>query len=99
MSLVIGWPRLTWVVTEHLSKPAKDWKPPARLTDDSTCYVEYTTDQEGSVKGVTVSRSAQLAHARALTAACRYAPGQVLVSVLDYKREVGLWHSITAVCF
>ena len=62
-----GWPKLHWFVTEHLGKTPKDWMPPARLTDDTPAYIEYTTDRDGSVMGVTVTRAAMLAHCRALT--------------------------------
>lgn len=89
-----GWPRLYWFLTEHLPKPPKDWMPPPRLTDDTPAYLEYTTQQDGSVLGVTVTRSAMLAHARTLTMACSYTEGEIMVCVLDFKREVGLWHSM-----
>ncbi|XP_014227393.1 disco-interacting protein 2 homolog A isoform X1 [Trichogramma pretiosum] len=88
-----GWPKLHWFVTEHLGKTPKDWMPPARLTDDTPAYIEYTTDRDGSVMGVTVTRAAMLAHCRALTQACGYTEGENMVCVLDFKREVGLWHS------
>lgn len=35
-----GWPRLHWFVSEHLSKPGKDWNPPARLQDHAPAYIE-----------------------------------------------------------
>ncbi|XP_074115177.1 disco-interacting protein 2 isoform X2 [Cotesia typhae] len=88
-----GWPKLHWFVTEHLGKFPKDWLPPPRLTDDTPAYIEYTTDKDGSVMGVTVTRAAMLAHCRALTMACGYTEGENAVCVLDFKREVGLWHS------
>ncbi|XP_031776930.1 disco-interacting protein 2 isoform X9 [Nasonia vitripennis] len=88
-----GWPKLHWFVTEHLGKTPKDWMPPTRLTDDTPAYIEYTTDRDGSVMGVTVTRAAMLAHCRALTQACGYTEGENAVCVLDFKREVGLWHS------
>ncbi|KOX78420.1 Disco-interacting protein 2 [Melipona quadrifasciata] len=88
-----GWPKLHWFITEHLGKTPKDWLPPPRLTDDTPAYIEYTTDKDGSVMGVTVTRSAMLAHCRALTQACGYTEGENAVCVLDFKREVGLWHS------
>ncbi|XP_053593846.1 disco-interacting protein 2 isoform X5 [Microplitis demolitor] len=88
-----GWPKLHWFVTEHLGKIPKDWLPPPRLTDDTPAYIEYTTDKDGSVMGVTVTRAAMLAHCRALTMACGYTEGENAVCVLDFKREVGLWHS------
>ena len=94
-----GWPRLYWFLTEHLPKPPKDWMPPPRLTDDTPAYLEYTTQQDGSVLGVTVTRSAMLAHARTLTIACNYTEGEIMVCVLDFKREVGLWHSMLASVF
>ncbi|EFX85768.1 hypothetical protein DAPPUDRAFT_309070 [Daphnia pulex] len=55
---------------------------------------QYKTDKEGSVMGVTITRSAMLSHCRALTAACSYTEGEVVVCVLDFKREVGLWHAV-----
>lgn len=88
-----GWPKLHWFVTEHLGKTPKDWLPPPRLTDETPAYIEYTTDKDGSVMGVTVTRAAMLAHCRALTMACGYTEGENSVCVLDFKREVGLWHS------
>ncbi|XP_078700961.1 disco-interacting protein 2 homolog C-like isoform X12 [Branchiostoma floridae x Branchiostoma belcheri] len=94
-----GWPRLTWFVTEHLSKPAKDWMPPPRLSDEQTAYIEYTTAKDGSVMGVTVNRGAMLCHCRTLTAACNYTEGEIIVNVLDFKRDVGLWHSILTSVF
>ncbi len=94
-----GWPKLHWFITEHLPKPPKDWQPPPRLTDDTPAYVEYTTQQDGSVLGVTVTRSAMLAHARTLTTACNYTEGEICVCVLDFKREVGLWHAVITSVF
>uniref|UniRef100_A0A915Q1K2 AMP-dependent synthetase/ligase domain-containing protein n=1 Tax=Setaria digitata TaxID=48799 RepID=A0A915Q1K2_9BILA len=94
-----GWPRLVWLTTEHLSKPPKDWSVPPRVTDDSVAYIEYTTDKEGSVKGVCVTRQALLSHCRSLTMAMNYSESDTMVSVLDFKREAGLWHSILASVF
>lgn len=91
-----GWPRLQWVVTEHLSKPNKDWKPPPAVTNGEIAYVEYVTDREGSVKGVCVTREAMLAHCRAIVAAMGYKENECMVTVLDFKRDVGLWHAILA---
>ncbi|XP_055926372.1 disco-interacting protein 2-like isoform X4 [Argiope bruennichi] len=89
-----GWPKLNWVVTEHLSKPPKDWTPPSRLTEETPAYIEYTVDKDGAMKGVAVTRVAMANHCRTLTAACNYTEGEVMVCVLDFKRDVGLWHSI-----
>jgi len=36
----LGWPSLHWFVTENLSKPPKDWLPPARPADSAPAYVE-----------------------------------------------------------
>lgn len=44
--------------------------------------------------GVTVTRVAMLSHCRTLTMACNYTEGENMVCVLDFKREVGLWHSV-----
>lgn len=89
-----GWPKLSWFITEHLSKPPKDWQPPVRINEETAAYIEYSVDKDGSMKGVTVSRTAMINHSRSLTAACNYTEGEVMVCVLDFKREVGLWHSI-----
>ncbi len=94
-----GWPKLTWFLTEHLPKPPRDWMPPPRLTDDTPAYVEYTSQQDGSVLGVGVTRASMLGHARTLTTACNYTEGEICVCVLDFKREVGLWHAVIASVF
>ncbi|CAB3408565.1 unnamed protein product [Caenorhabditis bovis] len=94
-----GWPRLYWMVTEHLAKPARDWTTPPRLADETVAYIEYTTSSDGSVKGVCVSRQAVFAHCRALTTAMGYKEDETMVCVVDFKRECGLWHSVLAAVF
>ena len=94
-----GWPKLNWFITEHLARPPKDWNPPPRLTDETPAYVEYTTQQDGSVLGVSISRTAMLAMARSLTLACGYTEGEIMVCVLDFKRDAGLWHAVIASVF
>ncbi|XP_018564348.1 disco-interacting protein 2 isoform X4 [Anoplophora glabripennis] len=89
-----GWPKLTWFVTEHLTKTPKDWTPTPRLTDETPAYIEYSTDRDGSVMGVTITRAAMVQHCRMLTMSCNYTEGENMVCVLDFKREVGLWHSV-----
>lgn len=94
-----GWPKLSWFITEHLQRPPKEWNPPPRLTDETPAYVEYTTQQDGSVLGVSVSRTAMLAMARSLTLACGYTEGEIMVCVLDFKRDAGLWHAVVSSVF
>ncbi|KAG5885512.1 hypothetical protein JTB14_030250 [Gonioctena quinquepunctata] len=89
-----GWPKLTWFVTEHLAKTPKDWSPTPRLTDETPAYIEYSTDRDGSVMGVTITRAAMVQHCRMLTMSCNYTEGENMVCVLDFKREVGMWHSV-----
>ena len=89
-----GWPKLTWLVPESWSKGPKDWQPPDRISEHSVAYIEYTMDREGAMKGVSVTRSSMISHCRALTNACLYTEGDVMVCLLDFKREVGLWHSV-----
>ncbi|XP_037031677.1 disco-interacting protein 2 isoform X5 [Bradysia coprophila] len=90
-----GWPRLQWFVTEHLPKPPKDFNTNnVRINEEGNAYIEYTSDKDGSVMGVTVTRQAMMNHCRALTMACHYTEGETVVCVLDFKREVGLWHSV-----
>uniref|UniRef100_A0A915MRI9 AMP-dependent synthetase/ligase domain-containing protein n=1 Tax=Meloidogyne javanica TaxID=6303 RepID=A0A915MRI9_MELJA len=93
------WPRLHWVVTEHLPKPAREWTLPSLIADESIAYIEYSTDREGSVRGVQISRQSMLAHARSLCLALNYKEGQTLICVLDFKREAGLWHSCIAAIY
>uniref|UniRef100_A0A915MQ83 AMP-dependent synthetase/ligase domain-containing protein n=1 Tax=Meloidogyne javanica TaxID=6303 RepID=A0A915MQ83_MELJA len=93
------WPRLHWVVSEHLPKPAREWTLPSLIADESIAYIEYSTDREGSVRGVQVSRQSMLAHARSLCLALNYKEGQTLICVLDFKREAGLWHSCIAAIY
>uniref|UniRef100_A0A1I8B4H9 AMP-dependent synthetase/ligase domain-containing protein n=1 Tax=Meloidogyne hapla TaxID=6305 RepID=A0A1I8B4H9_MELHA len=93
------WPRLHWLVTEHLPRPAREWTLPSLIADESIAYIEYSTDRESSVRGVQVSRQSMLAHARSLCLALNYKEGQTLICVLDFKRESGLWHSCIAAIY
>ncbi|VUZ51860.1 unnamed protein product [Hymenolepis diminuta] len=101
-----GWPQqLIWINTDHHGgggagkKVPKDWTLPERLPPEETIYIEYTYAKDGSVRGVMVSRKAVLAHCRALTAACHYSEGDVMVCVVDCRREAGLWHAALASVF
>ncbi|KAK5969308.1 Disco-interacting protein 2 C [Trichostrongylus colubriformis] len=94
-----SWPRLYWVITEHLGKPSRDWTAPPRVADESIAYIEYSCDREGAVKGVCITRQAMLAHCRAITSAMEYKQGETMICVLDFKREVGLWHAVLAAVF
>uniref|UniRef100_A0AAZ3S222 DMAP1-binding domain-containing protein n=2 Tax=Oncorhynchus tshawytscha TaxID=74940 RepID=A0AAZ3S222_ONCTS len=91
-----GWPKLLWFVTEskHLSKPPRDWFPHIKDANSDTAYIEYKTCKDGSVLGVTVMRIALLTHCQALTQSCGYTEGTTIVNVLDFKKDVGLWHGI-----
>lgn len=71
-----GWPRLRWVVTENLNRPSRDFSLPTHSTAKDTAYVEYSTDVEGTVKGVCVSREAMIAHSKALAAMMQYKEGR-----------------------
>ena len=44
-----------------------------------------------------MTRNGILSHCRTLTVACNYTEGEVMVCVLDFKRDVGLWHGILCV--
>ncbi|XP_057680573.1 disco-interacting protein 2 homolog C isoform X2 [Corythoichthys intestinalis] len=91
-----GWPKLLWFVTEskHLSKPPRDWFPHIKDANNDTAYIEYKTCKDGSVLGVTVTRIALLTHCQALTQSCCYTEAETIVNVLDFKKDVGLWHGI-----
>lgn len=90
-----GWPKVPWLVLEHLNKsPPKDWSPPNRISSESIAYIEYSCLKDGSVTGVAVTREQMLSHCQTLNVACQYTEGEIIVSVLDFKREFGLWHGI-----
>ncbi|CAL9688536.1 unnamed protein product [Knipowitschia caucasica] len=91
-----GWPKVLWFVTEskHLSKPPRDWFPLTKDANQDTAYIEYKTCKDGSVLGVTVPRTAMLAHCQALTQCCSYTEAETIVNVLDFKKDVGLWHAV-----
>ncbi|XP_062413949.1 disco-interacting protein 2 homolog C isoform X2 [Pungitius pungitius] len=91
-----GWPKLLWFVTEskHLSKPPRDWFPHIKDANQDTAYIEYKTCKDGSVLGVTVMRVAMLTHCQALTQCCSYTEAETIVNVLDFKKDVGLWHAV-----
>ncbi|XP_062872276.1 disco-interacting protein 2 homolog B-A isoform X2 [Trichomycterus rosablanca] len=91
-----GWPRLRWVVTDtkYLTKPSKDWQPHIPTANTDTAYIEYKASKEGTVMGVAVSKISMLTHCQALTQACNYSEGETLVNVLDFKKDMGLWHGV-----
>uniref|UniRef100_A0A8B9L9C0 Disco-interacting protein 2 homolog Bb n=1 Tax=Astyanax mexicanus TaxID=7994 RepID=A0A8B9L9C0_ASTMX len=91
-----GWPRLKWVITDskYLTKPSKDWQPHIPTANTDTAYIEYKASKEGTVMGVAVSKVAMLTHCQALTQACNYCEGETLVNVLDFKKDMGLWHGV-----
>ncbi|XP_035490098.2 disco-interacting protein 2 homolog C isoform X8 [Scophthalmus maximus] len=91
-----GWPKVLWFVAEskHLSKPPRDWFPHIKDANQDTAYIEYKTCQDGSVLGVTVMRIAVLTHCQALTQSCSYTEAETIVNVLDFKKDVGLWHAV-----
>ncbi|KAJ8268605.1 hypothetical protein COCON_G00137770 [Conger conger] len=94
-----GWPKLLWFVTEskHLSKPPRDWFPHIKDANNDGHGLhepEYKTCKDGSVLGVTVMRIALLTHCQALTQSCGYTEAETIVNVLDFKKDVGLWHGI-----
>ncbi|XP_013771209.1 disco-interacting protein 2 homolog C-like [Pundamilia nyererei] len=91
-----GWPKVMWFVMEskHLSKPPRDWFPHIKEANQDTAYIEYKTCKDGSVLGVTVMRIAMLTHCQAITQSCSYTEAETIVNVLDFKKDVGLWHAI-----
>uniref|UniRef100_A0A3Q1HY25 Disco interacting C n=1 Tax=Acanthochromis polyacanthus TaxID=80966 RepID=A0A3Q1HY25_9TELE len=90
-----GWPKVLWFVTEskHLSKPPRDWFPHIKDANQDTAYIEYKTCKDGSVLGVAVTRVSMLTHCQALTQTCSYSEAETVVNVLDFKKDVGLWHA------
>lgn len=92
-----GWPKVLWFFTENLSKPPRDWHPPHMAKDKKTAaYIEHTVDKDGSALGVVVTRDAMFMHTVILTQTCGYTEGEVMLSIVDFKKDIGLWHSIFA---
>uniref|UniRef100_A0A8C7XMP3 AMP-dependent synthetase/ligase domain-containing protein n=1 Tax=Oryzias sinensis TaxID=183150 RepID=A0A8C7XMP3_9TELE len=91
-----GWPRLKWVITDskYLTKPSRDWQPHIPTANTDPAYIEYKASKDGTVVGVAVSKVAMLTHCQALTQACNYCEGETLVNVLDFKKDMGLWHGV-----
>ncbi|KAG5265267.1 hypothetical protein AALO_G00240350 [Alosa alosa] len=75
-----GWPKLLWVVTDskHLCKPPSDWYPHIKDANNDTAYVEYKTHTESCT----------------ITQSCGYTEAETIVNVLDFKKDVGLWHGV-----
>lgn len=92
-----GWPKVHWFHTENLNRPPRDWHPP-HLTKDKrmAAYIEHTVAKDGSALGVVVTRDSMFMHTVALTQSCGYTEGEVMISLVDFKKEIGLWHSIFA---
>uniref|UniRef100_A0A3Q4HTA1 Disco interacting C n=1 Tax=Neolamprologus brichardi TaxID=32507 RepID=A0A3Q4HTA1_NEOBR len=74
-----------WTATNHSQLPSSN-----RLW----CIEMYKTCKDGSVLGVTVMRIAMLTHCQAITQSCSYTEAETIVNVLDFKKDVGLWHAI-----
>uniref|UniRef100_A0A3P8RS28 Disco interacting C n=1 Tax=Amphiprion percula TaxID=161767 RepID=A0A3P8RS28_AMPPE len=91
-----GWPKVLWFVAEskYLSKPPRDWFPHIKDANQDTAYIEYKTCKDGSVLGVAVTRVSMLTHCQALTQTCSYSEAETVVNVLDFKKDVGLWHAV-----
>lgn len=51
---------------------------------------QYMTARNGEVMGVTLSRAALITNTKAVSQACGYDRGKIIVSLVDPKREVGL---------
>ncbi|CEF68538.1 Disco-interacting protein 2 homolog C [Strongyloides ratti] len=95
-----SWPKLTWVMSEYVSKPGKEWNICGRnINDESIGYIEHSTDRKGYVKGVAITRNSIISHSKSITAAMNYKEGETIICVLDFKREVGLWTSILTSLF
>ncbi|XP_067218089.1 disco-interacting protein 2 homolog C isoform X1 [Chanodichthys erythropterus] len=96
-----GWPKLLWVLTDskHLSKPPREWFPLIKDANNDTAYIEYKTCKDGSVLGITVTRMAMLKHCQTLAHTCGYSEAETMVNVLDFKKGIGLWHSVQTSVF
>uniref|UniRef100_A0A665WQ89 DMAP1-binding domain-containing protein n=1 Tax=Echeneis naucrates TaxID=173247 RepID=A0A665WQ89_ECHNA len=81
-----GWPKLLWFVTEskHLSKPPRDWFPHIKDANNDTAYIEVSAQP---VRTAVTVNNLRLSSS-SLSAA------ETIVNVLDFKKDVGLWHGI-----
>ncbi|CAF4933395.1 unnamed protein product, partial [Rotaria socialis] len=94
-----GWPNLTWFITEHLAKPPKDWiinDIPRSSYETTPAYIEYTSVKDGSIVGVTVNYEQLFVHTQTLVNACKYSSTDICLCCVDFKRQIGLWHTIHA---
>jgi acyl-CoA synthetase (AMP-forming)/AMP-acid ligase II len=94
-----GWPNLIWFITEHLTKPSKDWliNELARSSYETTpAYIEYTSVKDGSIVGVTINYEQFFVHTQTLVNACKYSSSDITLCCVDFKRQIGLWHTIHA---
>ena len=94
-----GWPNLTWFITEHLTKPPKDWiinELPRSTYETTPAYIEYTSVKDGSIVGVTVNYEQLFVHTQTLINACKYSSTDICLCCVDFKRQIGLWHTIHA---
>uniref|UniRef100_A0A7N8XRY9 Disco interacting C n=1 Tax=Mastacembelus armatus TaxID=205130 RepID=A0A7N8XRY9_9TELE len=64
------------------------------LTSNLSTHLHGALTCDGSVLGVTVMRIAMLTHCQTLTQSCSYTEAETIVNVLDFKKDVGLWHAI-----
>ncbi|CAF1087326.1 unnamed protein product [Adineta ricciae] len=94
-----GWPNLIWFITEHLTKPPKDWTItdiPRSSYETTPAYIEYTSVKDGSIVGVTINYEQLFVHTQTLVNACKYTSTDICLCCVDYKRQIGLWHTIHA---
>ncbi|CAF1556177.1 unnamed protein product, partial [Adineta steineri] len=94
-----GWPNLIWFITEHLTKPPKDWiinDLPRSSYETTPAYIEYTSVKDGSIVGVTINYEQLFVHTQTLVNACKYSSTDICLCCVDYKRQIGLWHTIHA---
>ncbi|CAF0720628.1 unnamed protein product [Rotaria sp. Silwood1] len=94
-----GWPNLIWFITEHLPKPPKDWTIndiSRSLCETTPAYIEYTSVKDGSIVGVTINYEQLFVHTQTLVNACKYSSTDICLCCVDFKRQIGLWHTIHA---
>uniref|UniRef100_A0AAR2JHB6 DMAP1-binding domain-containing protein n=1 Tax=Pygocentrus nattereri TaxID=42514 RepID=A0AAR2JHB6_PYGNA len=93
-----GWPKLLWVVTEskHLCKPPREWYPLIKDANNDTAYIEVSACvcvwfDEVSSMFLLVSQQYFIS---LCVFVCLCILAETLVNVLDFKKDVGLWHGI-----
>lgn len=83
-----GWPRLLWLATDRkdLSKPGRDWQPPARLPDECTALIEVCHAQVHCNSIRALELHVRFSSVHYIFKCFRFFESRVLALLLRYRR-------------